>query len=623
MNINSSPGQSSINTSDPSIIDSSQEPSVGLPSEKDSSIIASTDNTTSTGDVNKPNNDTELNNTNNSNDVNTTGTSKEKGESLESKTQNNNLSANMLKSSLLAKVPDNKSNNNQLQTNSNQVSTNSNQSSSTLSTKLNQIGEFSQDKNYPLTLSLPTDNNNQPIETSKLTISDYENTFVKETLREVGINNVTDKEVKVFQQEYKNATGKDFNLKSSLTQLRSNTSDGKLIARVSQYDLAVAKTVGLETIVAERQTRSQISEKAYENGTKYVDDLMKGYIAARINAPINLINGATEPIRGLAAMNGVDLSNTVIPRLEVAKESEYWNKGSRIGDEELGATLGLAVAVGGAVDEKLLSNTVGKVVVGVESAYNIGTGLAGVDPTERTNGQYREMGYLEQGLRIVGGGLGAYSLSKNIGVDNLAKNQPNTSNTSTVGQEVEFVTPEGLKFKVNGDLDPGIKQAEDLNLLARSPEEVARAKKLNDLLGVSKKEEIANAGSIDRAEFRKKIHESEWSNHGDKHLKAKTEQQAKELSQTGKKAAQYLPGLNVETMEKEAIWKAIDSGQFIKGDGKETYYFFHKFDDVIGYNTGKPTKWMRVELGNNGTSTRHSFPADINQVRKVVPNAQE
>ncbi|MBK7994778.1 MAG: hypothetical protein IPK14_15770 [Blastocatellia bacterium] len=541
MNINSLSGQNPINSPDPNTIDNTQAQSTNLSSETKSTVAKS-------------------DSVNNINNVD------QNIGSLESKTQNNNMSANMLKNNLLAKVPNNQT-----------------QPASTLSTKLSQIKEFSQDKNYPLTLSLPKDSNNQPIDSNKLTVSDYENTFIKETLREVGINNVTDKEVKLFQQEYKNATGKDFSLKNSLTELRSNTIDSKLTARVSQYDLAVAKTVGLETIIAQRQTRSQVADQAYENGTKYVDDLMKGYIAARINAPANLINGATEPIRGLAAMNGIDLSNLVVPRLELAKESEYWNKGSRIGDEELGTTLGLATVIGGNVDKQLLSNPVGKTIVGVESAYNIGTGLAGVDPTEQTNGQYREMGYLEQGLRIVGGGLGAYSLSKNINADNLAKNQPNTS---TVAQEVEAVTPEGFKVKVNTDLDSGIKQAEDLNLLARSPEEVARAKKLNETLTVSKKEEVVHGGSIDRAGFRKKIHESKWSDHGDKHLKAKTEQQAKELSQTGKKAAQYLPGLKVEAMEKEAIWKAIDSGQFIKGDGKETYYFFHKFDDVIGYNTG-------------------------------------
>ncbi len=333
MNINSLPGQNPINSPDPNTVDNTQEQSTNLSSET-KSTIAKSDN------------------------------ANQNVESLESKTQNNNMSANMLKNNLLAKVPNN-------------------QPSPTLSTKLNQIGEFSQDKNYPLTLSLPTDSNNQTIEPNKLTTSDYENTFIKETLREVGIDNVTDKEVKLFQQEYKNATGKDFSLKSSLTELRSNTTNGKLTARVSQYDLAVAKTVGLETIVVARQTRSQISEKAYESGTKYVDDLMKGYIAARVNAPANLINGATEPIRGLAAMNGIDLSNMVVPRLELAKESEYWNQGSRIADEELGTTLGLATVVGSNIDKQLLSNPVGKTIVGVESAYNLGTAAAGVDPTNK------------------------------------------------------------------------------------------------------------------------------------------------------------------------------------------------------------------------------------------------
>lgn len=578
MNINSLSGQNPINSPDPNTIDNTQAQSTNLSSETKSTVAKS-------------------DSVNNINNVD------QNIGSLESKTQNNDMSANMLKNNLLAKVPNNQT-----------------QPASTLSTKLSQIKEFSQDKNYPLTLSLPKDSNNQPIDSNKLTVSDYENTFIKETLREVGINNVTDKEVKLFQQEYKNATGKDFSLKNSLTELRSNTIDSKLTARVSQYDLAVAKTVGLETIIAQRQTRSQVADQAYENGTKYVDDLMKGYIAARINAPANLINGATEPIRGLAAMNGIDLSNLVVPRLELAKESEYWNKGSRIGDEELGTTLGLATVIGGNVDKQLLSNPVGKTIVGVESAYNIGTGLAGVDPTEQTNGQYREMGYLEQGLRIVGGGLGAYSLSKNINADNLAKNQPNTS---TVAQEVEAVTPEGFKVKVNTDLDSGIKQAEDLNLLARSPEEVARAKKLNETLTVSKKEEVVHGGSIDRAGFRQKIHNAEFFVHNNKHIKAKTEEQAKRFSQTGGKEAQYLPNVNNKVLEKETIWNALNTGLFMRKPGSDTYYFYHRYNETIGYNLGKPTKWVRAELSGGIKPSYHGHPTSIEEVRKHFPEVKE
>lgn len=322
--------------------------------------------------------------------------------SAESKTQNTSFSANMLKMNLLAKTsPTNQSQPNITPTNS------------TLSNKLSEIKGLGQDKNYPLILSLPKDINGQPIEPNQLTVSDYENTFIKETLSEVGINDVTNPEVKLFQEQYKSATGKDFNLKSPLSELRdSTTSKGELKVQISQYDLAVAKTVGTQTILAERQNKSQIAEKAYSAGTKYVDDLMVGYIAARVNTPINLVNGLTEPIRGIADLAGVDLSGAVLPRWEIAKQSEYWNKGDRISNEETGTTLALGIATGGLVGQKLLSNPIGRASIGVESAYNLGTGAAGLDPTDKNpDGAYRELSIAERALRIGGGILGGVSLS--------------------------------------------------------------------------------------------------------------------------------------------------------------------------------------------------------------------
>jgi len=415
MNINSLSGQNPINS--PNTENTQQDPP-GLSSEKEA-----------------------LTTPPNTNNINS--------ESVESKTQSNNLSANMLKMSLLAKVPTNNQQPNTTPTNT------------SLPNKLNEIkgSSLNQDKNYPLTLSLPKNDKGQPTEVNKLNAEDYENTFIKETLRQVGINNATDSEVKLFQEQYKNATGKDFNLKNPLTELRSNTINGKLEVKVSQYDLAVAKTVGNETIIAERQSKSQIAEQAYSDGTKYVDDLMKGYIAARVNAPINLINGLTEPVRGVAAMGGVDLSGLTIPRLEVAKESEYWNKGNRIADEEFGATLGLGTAVGGAINQQLLSNPVGRAVVGIESSYNIGIGAAGVDPTTKNaDGTYRELSIAERAFRIGGGILGGRSLSK---AEPLPPT-PNKSSTPTLPFDPTapaVVTPDGRTFNWRMPTEPTFKPA--------------------------------------------------------------------------------------------------------------------------------------------------------------------
>jgi hypothetical protein len=237
-----------------------------------------------------------------------------------------------------------------------------------------------------------------------------------------------------------------------------------------------------------------------------------------------------------------------------------------------------------------------------------------------TNGQYREMGYLERSLRIVGGGLTAYGLSESI--DDAASSLGQSAK-STLGEGMEALTPEGFSVSVPNKLDSSVKQAEDLNILARSPEEVARAKKINDVLEVSKKEQVVHGGSIDRTTFRQKIHEAEFFNHNNKHLKAKTEEQAKQFSQTGGKEAQYLPSVNNKVLEKETMWNSLNTGLFVKKADGETFYFYHKFDESIGYNLGKPTKWVRAELSGGDSPVYHGHPVSIQEVRKHFPDVKE
>lgn len=354
--------------------------------------------------------------TNTSENTNSTSTV-----SSESKSQNMNLEADMQKMSLLAKVPQNNAQEpNSKETSLEQTNIQTNNDNKlpndtnviSLASKLNEIKGLSEKKTYPLEVSLPKNAQGEQIPTDQLTQSDYQQAFIRQTLEEVGISGVSNSEVKLFQEQFKLASGKEYGLNNSLTDLQKNTVNGNLDVSVSQYDLAVAKTVGKETILANREAKSQAADEAYAAGTKYVDDIAKGYIAARINAPINLINGMTEPIRGLAALGGVDLSDLTIPRLEIANDSEYWRKDGRIGTEEFGTTLGLGAASMGAISERMLASRLGRAVVGVDAGYNLGVAAAGVDPTTRdSNGNYREMGLFERGTRIVGGVLGGASLS--------------------------------------------------------------------------------------------------------------------------------------------------------------------------------------------------------------------
>ena len=84
----------------------------------------------------------------------------------------------------------------------------------------------------------------------------------------------------------------------------------------------------------------------------------------------------------------------------------------------------------------------------------------------------------------------------------------------------------------------------------------------------------------------------------------------------------------IEGIEREAIRKAIDKGMIYRDveGNKGVYYFFHKFDKPIGYNNGKPTQWIRVELSNpeaKGKSQIHGHPTTLEEVRKRFPSGKE
>lgn len=103
-----------------------------------------------------------------------------------------------------------------------------------------------------------------------------------------------------------------------------------------------------------------------------------------------------------------------------------------------------------------------------------------------------------------------------------------------------------------------------------------------------------------------------------KHNKAKSIDEAITLSKAG--AAQYLPGINREVLEKAGLveWE----GFYKKADnaGKNgTIYKFVKFDKVIGYESGKPTEWLRVEWSSG---KYHGHPIDLERLRKQCPECK-
>ncbi|BFH16747.1 RHS repeat-associated core domain-containing protein [Paenibacillus melissococcoides] len=113
-------------------------------------------------------------------------------------------------------------------------------------------------------------------------------------------------------------------------------------------------------------------------------------------------------------------------------------------------------------------------------------------------------------------------------------------------------------------------------------------------------DEIAHGGYYSRQEFRSKIYNATYTEHGYKHLKAKTSDEAKLFSETGRKQAQYLPHINNRTLEKEALNKGV----FVQGD-KGATYFIYDAGRPVGYDLGVETSWVRAELTSGGVYHGH------------------
>lgn len=96
-------------------------------------------------------------------------------------------------------------------------------------------------------------------------------------------------------------------------------------------------------------------------------------------------------------------------------------------------------------------------------------------------------------------------------------------------------------------------------------------------------------------EFRQHMANSVPGNY-DKHIKAKTVDEAIKLSGKGLEHAQYMPGINRVKLEKHAL---VNMKGFYKsfneGGKKGTIYKYVKFQDDIGFDGGKGTQWLRVE----------------------------
>ena len=104
----------------------------------------------------------------------------------------------------------------------------------------------------------------------------------------------------------------------------------------------------------------------------------------------------------------------------------------------------------------------------------------------------------------------------------------------------------------------------------------------------------------------------------DKHVKAKTIQEAIDLSGKGLEHAQYLPGIDRVSLEKHALVEMKGYYKsFSQGGKKGTINKFVKFQDDIGFEGGKGTKWLRVEWSSG---VYHGHPIGLKRLAEQCPD---
>ncbi|WP_024123099.1 ribonuclease YeeF family protein [Bacillus halotolerans] len=226
----------------------------------------------------------------------------------------------------------------------------------------------------------------------------------------------------------------------------------------------------------------------------------------------------------------------------------------------------------------------------------------------------RKTGALEAALSLVGAGALAKHIDKGIPLATHSKVQKANKTLEKVKQfkvptnvrvyAERPVTPDGLMFGFpTVRVDVGTKSVKDLGIVKMVSGKAPNFSKLHDY--------VAHNNYYSSKEFRRIINKAEYFDHGKKHIKAKTDEQAKQFSETGKKQAQYLASVDNKTLEKIVL----QQGKIVD-DGKGTIYFFHRFDQPVGYDLGKPANWVRAELTSGGKY--HGHPMNDDRIKNYL-----
>lgn len=94
-----------------------------------------------------------------------------------------------------------------------------------------------------------------------------------------------------------------------------------------------------------------------------------------------------------------------------------------------------------------------------------------------------------------------------------------------------------------------------------------------------------------------------WSDHGRKHMRARTAEQAQAMSDGHGKPAQYDPVTNAQTVEAEAL----RNGLAYRRPNSRVIEYYYKSDRVVGYDGGESTNWVFVEWARGSAQNKGVF----------------
>jgi hypothetical protein len=116
-------------------------------------------------------------------------------------------------------------------------------------------------------------------------------------------------------------------------------------------------------------------------------------------------------------------------------------------------------------------------------------------------------------------------------------------------------------------------------------------------------DDLSHGGYYKRKAWRTRVQTATYSDHGRKHLRARTEAEAAAMSRNGG-AAQYLPGINNAALEREAL----QQGTVIRGEPSDpgsTVHVRHECGQIVGYYNGDPVTTIRAEITSGGIFHGH------------------